>query len=233
MLGLPGQPGESESAIVARDLLVAELTGARLHVAHVSTASSVRLIREAKARGVRVTAEVTPHHLGLTDADVGDYDTNRKMNPPLRGDADVAAVHEALADGTIDAIATDHAPHAPEEKLVEFDRAPFGVVGLETALGVILTHLVRPGLLSLEDAIRAMSTAPARILGLAAGTLEAGAPADIVLIDPDRRWTVHSGEFASRSRNTPFEGWELEGRAVLTIVGGVLRHSELSTGVVA
>ena len=233
MLGLPGQPGESESAIVARDLLVAEMTGARLHVAHVSTASSVRLIREAKARGVRVTAEVTPHHLVLTDADVGDFDTNRKMNPPLRGAADVAAVREALADGTIDAIATDHAPHAPEEKLVEFDRAAFGVVSLETALGVILTHLVRPGLLSLEEAIRAMSTAPARILGLAAGTLEPGAPADIVLIDPDRRWTVHSGEFASRSRNTPFEGWDLEGRAVLTIVGGVLRHSELSTGVVA
>lgn len=232
-LGLAGQPGESEAVMVARDLLVAELTGQRLHVAHVSAASSVRLIREAKRRGVRVSAEVTPHHLVLTDADVGEYDTNRKMNPPLRDADDMAALRDGLADGTIDAIATDHAPHAPEEKLVEFDRAPFGVVGLETALGVVLTRLVRPGLLSIEQVIRAMSWAPARILGLPAGTLERGSAADVTVIDAARRWTVHAAGFASRSRNTPFEGWELEGKAVLTIVGGAPVHNELSAGVVA
>lgn len=233
ILGLPGIPAASEEIIVARDLLLAESTGARLHIAHVSTAASVRMIRAAKLRGVQVTAEVTPHHLVLTDADVGDYDTNRKMNPPLRTSEDVEAVREALADGTIDAIATDHAPHAVEEKLVEFDRAPFGVVGLETALAVVMTHLVRPGLLSIEDALRRMSTLPAQILGIPGGRLDVGAPADLVVIDPDRRWTVRPGEFASRSRNTPFEGWNLEGKAVLTMVEGAIRHNELTAGVTA
>jgi dihydroorotase len=233
ILGLRGIPAASEEIIVARDLLLAEATGARLHIAHVSTAAGVRMIRAAKLRGVQVTAEVTPHHLVLTDADVGDYDTNRKMNPPLRGAEDVAAVREALADGTIDAIVTDHAPHAPEEKLVEFDRAPFGVVGLETALGVVITHLVRPGLLSIEQALRSMSTLPAQILGIPGGRLEVGAPADLVVIDPDRRWTVRPEEFASRSKNTPFEGWTLEGKAVLTIVEGVIRHNELAVEVAA
>lgn len=233
ILGLPGIPAASEEIIVARDLLLAESTGARLHIAHVSTAASVRMIRAAKLRGVQVTAEVTPHHLMLTDADVGDYDTNRKMNPPLRTSEDLEAVREALADGTIDAIATDHAPHAVEEKLVEFDRAPFGVVGLETALAVVMTHLVRPGLLSIEDALRRMSTLPAQILGIPGGRLDVGAPADLVVIDPDRRWTVRPGEFASRSRNTPFEGWNLEGKAVLTMVEGAIRHNELTAGVTA
>jgi len=233
ILGLPGIPAASEEIIVARDLLLAESTGARLHIAHVSTAASVRMIRAAKLRGVQVTAEVTPHHLVLTDADVGDYDTNRKMNPPLRTSEDVEAVREALADGTIDAIATDHAPHAVEEKIVEFDRAPFGVVGLETALAVVMTHLVRPGLLSIEDALRRMSTLPAQILGIPGGRLDVGAPADLVVIDPDRRWTVRPGEFASRSRNTPFEGWNLEGKAVLTMVEGAIRHNELTAGVTA
>lgn len=231
VLGLRGIPAASEAVIIARDLVLAEATGARLHIAHVSTAAGVRLIREAKARGVRVSAEVTPHHLVLTDADVGEYDTSRKMNPPLRPSEDVAVLREALADGTIDAVATDHAPHAVEEKLVEFDQAPFGVVGLETALGVVLTHLVRPGLLSLEDAIWRMSTAPARTLGLPGGVLEPGAPADLVVIDLARQWTVHSEEFASKSRNTPFEGWHLVGRAVLTVVAGEVRHSELAVDV--
>jgi len=233
ILGLPGIPAASEETIVARDLLLAEATGARLHVAHVSTAASVRMIRDAKLRGVQVTAEVTPHHLVLTDADVGDYDTNRKMNPPLRGADDVAALRRALADGTIDAVVTDHAPHTLEEKLVEFDRAPFGVVGLETALGVVMTHLVRPGVLSIEQALRRMSTQPAQILGIPGGRLEVGAPADLVVIDPDRRWTVRPEEFASRSRNTPFEGWNLEGKAVLTVVEGAIRHNELTVEVTA
>jgi dihydroorotase len=233
VLGLRGIPWTSEAAIVARDLLLVEETGARLHVAHVSSASSVRLIREARARGVRVTAEVTPHHLVLQDTDVGDYDTDRKMNPPLRGEGDRAALREALADGTIDAVATDHAPHAAEEKMVEFSAAPFGVVGLETALGVVLTHLVSPGVLSLMEAIRRLSTTPAAILGLPGGSLGPGAPGDVVLIDPDRRWTVRRDELASRSRNTPFDGWTLQGRAVVTIVDGEIRHQDLAIEVPA
>jgi dihydroorotase len=228
VLGLRGIPSSSEAVIVARDLLLAEETGARLHIAHVSAAASVALIRAARARGVRVTCEVTPHHLTLTDADVKEFDPDRKMNPPLRGEPDRAALREALADGTIDAVATDHAPHAAEEKMVEFDQAPFGVVGLETALGIILTHLVRPGILPLGEAIRRMSTAPAAILGVAGGALAPGGPADLVCIDPDRRWTVRRADLASRSRNTPFEGWTLQGRAVLTLVGGAITHDDLS-----
>jgi len=233
VLGLRGIPAASEAVVVARDLLLAEATGARLHIAHVSTAAGVRLIRDAKRRGVRVTAEATPHHLVLTDADVGEYDTRCKTNPPLRGPDDVAALREGLADGTIDAIATDHAPHAAEETLVEFDRAPFGAVGLETALGVVLTHLVRPGVLALEAALRAMSVAPAQILGVPGGRLEAGAEADLVVIDPERRWTVRAEAFASRGRNTPFEGWPLVGQAVLTVVGGAVRHNALTVEVTA
>ncbi len=227
VLGLRGIPSVSEEAIVARDIVLAEDTGARLHVAHVSTAGSVALIREAKRRGVGVTAEVTPHHLLLTDEAVGGYNTDAKMNPPLRGQADRAALVEGLLDGTIDAIATDHAPHTPEEKRVEFDSAPFGVVGLETALSVLLTRLVRPGLLSLMEVLRRLSTTPAAILGLAGGRLELDAPADLVLIDLDRRWTVDPAVFASKSRNTPFAGWELQGKAVMTIVGGEIKYSEL------
>ena len=227
VLGLRGIPSVSEEAIVARDIVLAEDTGARLHVAHVSTAGSVALIREAKRRGVGVTAEVTPHHLLLTDEAVGGYNTDAKMNPPLRGQADRAVLVEGLLDGTIDAIATDHAPHTPEEKRVEFDSAPFGVVGLETALSVLLTRLVRPGLLSLGEVLRRLSTTPAAILGLAGGRLEIDAPADLVLIDLDRRWTVDPAVFASKSRNTPFAGWELQGKAVMTIVGGEIKYSEL------
>src|SRR3989475_1793496 len=227
VLGLRGIPSVSEEVIVARDILLAEETGARLHVAHVSTAGSVVLIRQAKRRGVGVTAEVTPHHLLLTDEAVGDYNTDAKMDPPLRGQADRAALVEGLLDGTIDAIATDHAPHTPEEKRVEFDSAPFGVVGLETALSVLLTRLVRPGLLSLGEVLRRLSTTPAAILGLAGGRLEIDAPADLVLIDLDRRWTVDPAVFASKSRNTPFAGWELQGKAVMTIVGGEIKYSRL------
>lgn len=227
-LGLRGIPWTSEAVIVARDLLLAEETGARLHIAHVSTEAAVRLIGEARGRGVRVTAEVTPHHLLLCDTDVGDFDTDRKVNPPLRGERDRSALREALGDGTIDAVATDHAPHSPEEKMVEFDRASFGVVGLETALGVLLTHLVQPGLLSLTEAIRRMSTAPAAILGLPGGSLAPGRPADVVLVDLQRSWTVRRADLVSRSKNTPFDGWTFQGRAVATIVGGEIRHSELA-----
>ncbi len=226
-LGLRGIPAVAEEAIVARDLLLADATGARLHIAHVSTAGSVRLIRDAKRRGVRVTAEVTPHHLVLTDEAVQGFDTNLKMNPPLRSAEDVAQLRAGLADGTIDAIATDHAPHAVEDKLVEFDAAPFGVVGLETALAVVLTTLVRPGVLSLSAALRAMSTSPAAILGLPGGRLAVGEPADLVLIDVDRSWTVDASRFASKSRNTPFQGWTVQGKAMVTIVAGEIKHSEV------
>src|SRR3989441_4417577 len=225
--GLGGTPSVREEVIVPGDISLEEERGARLHVAHVSTAGSVALIRQAKRRGVGVTAEVTPHHLLLTDEAVGDYNTDAKMNPPLRGQADRAALVEGFLDGTIDAIATDHAPHAPEEKRVEFDCAPFGVVGLETALGVVLTRLVRSGTLPLMEALRRLSATPAAILGRAGGRLELGAPADLVLIDLERPWTVDPGTFVSKSRNTPFAGWELQGEAVMTIVGGEIKYSEL------
>jgi dihydroorotase len=228
VLGLRGMPALAEETIVARDLLLAEDTGAHLHIAHVSSAGSVRLIREAKRRGVRVTAEVTPHHLTLTEEAVREFDANVKMNPPLRSAADLEALREGLIDGTIDAIATDHAPHAPEEKSVEFDVVPFGVVGLETALGVVWTTLVQSGLLSPVQALRKLSTAPATILNVPGGRLRLGEPADLVLIDPERRWTVDPSTFVSKSRNTPFEGWPLTGKAVMTIVGGVIKHNELS-----
>ena len=205
---------------MARDILLAEATGAALHIAHVSAAGSVRLIRDARRRGVRVTAEVTPHHLVLTDEAVRQYEPNVKMNPPLRSPADRDALVEGLADGTLDAVATDHAPHAPEEKLVEFDRAPFGVVGLETALGIVLTHLVVPGRLTLMQALAKMTTGPAAILRLSCGRLVPGEPADLVLIDPDRKWTVNPDDFASKSKNTPFSGWQLRGGVAATVVGG-------------
>ncbi len=228
VLGLRGIPAVSEDVIVARDILLAADTGSRLHVAHVSTAGSVQMICDAKHRGIRVTAEVTPHHLLLTDAAVEGYNTDAKMHPPLRADADRAALLEGLLDGTIDAVATDHAPHTPEDKLVEFDRAPAGVIGLETALGLMLTHLVRPGTLSLGAVLRRMSTSPAAILGIPGGRLQVGARADLILIDLDRRWTVDPSTFASKSRNTPFAGWDLQGKAVMTIVGGEVKHDELT-----
>jgi dihydroorotase len=228
VLGLHGIPPVSEEAVLARDLLVAESAGAHLHVLHVSTAGSVRLIREAKRRGVRVTAEVTPHHLALTDEAVAGFDPNCKMNPPLRSSEDRDALREGLRDGTIDAIATDHAPHSVEEKMVEFDQAPFGVIGLETALGVALTVLVHTGLLALPELIRAMSTAPASILGLPGGRLSPGAPGDLTILDLDRTWIVDPSTFTSKSRNTPFAGWELTGKAVATVVGGEVKFSELA-----
>jgi dihydroorotase len=219
-LGIPAAPPAAEEVMVARDIVLAELTGAHLHVAHVSTAGAVRMIREARARGVRVTAEVTPHHLVLTEEAVRSYDPNTKMNPPLRTKRDVEALIEAVADGTIDCIATDHAPHALSEKEGEFDHAAFGVVGLETAVAVLLDRLVRPGLLPLPTLVRRLSTEPARLLNLPGGTLRPGAPADITVLDLGRELTVEPHRFHSRSRNTPFAGWQLTGGPRMTIVGG-------------
>ena len=221
-LGLAGQPDVAEAAAVVRDLLIARLAGGRLHFAHLSTALAVDSVREAKARGSSVTCEVTPHHLTLTDDEIArsGYSTRFKMNPPLRGRADVAALVDALADGTIDAIATDHAPHHDDEKEVEFDAAPFGVVGLETAAAVVFDRLVAPGRLSLARYAELFSAGPARAFGLPGGTLAPGSPADVTLFDPRRRWTVDPTQFVSLGRSTPFAGWELVGAPAATVVGG-------------
>jgi dihydroorotase len=219
-LGIPGVPAAAEDVMVARDILLAELTGAHLHVAHLSTAGAVRLVREAKARGVHVTAEVTPHHLLLTDEAVRSFDGNMKMNPPLRSKRDAEAVLEGLIDGTIDCIATDHAPHALSEKEGEFDHAASGIVGLETAVSLLMDRLVRPGVLPLATLVARLSRDPARLLGLPGGSLTAGAPADLTLLDPVAGWTVDPARFESKSRNTPFGGWTLTGRPWKTIVGG-------------
>lgn len=223
--GLRGQPAQAEEVMVARDLALVELTGARYHVAHVSTAASLKRIREAKRRGLPVSCEVTPHHLILTEEACRTYDTATKVNPPLRTAADVAALREGLADGTIDAIATDHAPQAEMEKMVEFSQAAFGMVGLETALGLVL-KLVREGVLPLPRAIERMTVGPARIFGLPIPRLEEGSPADLTVIDPERRWIVRPEKFKSKSRNTPFAGWELVGKAVMTLAGGRIVYDE-------
>ena len=220
-LGLSGQPAAAEEVMVARDILLAELTGAHLHIAHISTAGAVRLVREARARGIRVTAEVTPHHLILTDEAVRDYDPNVKMAPPLRGKRDVEALLEALADGTIDCVATDHAPHATSEKEGEFAEAANGIVGLETAVPLLLDRLVRPGVIDLPTLVTRMSTAPARLLNLPGGSLAAGADADITILDLERAWTVEPASFRSRSRNTPFAGQSGVGAPWMVLVGGV------------
>ncbi len=225
-LGLPGISAVSEAAMVSRDLLLAEQTGAHLHIAHISTALSVQLLREAKRRGVRATAEVTPHHFPLCDEDIRDYDANFKMNPPLRSRADREALIQALAEGVIDAIATDHAPHAAHEKQQEFTRAPFGIIGLETALPLALA-LVRAGRLSLMRMVEAFTNAPAAILGHEAVRLATGSLADLTVFDPNRKWICRPETLHSKSRNTPFIGWELQGRAVYTIVGGRLVYQLL------
>ncbi|HEX9691118.1 MAG TPA: dihydroorotase [Gemmatimonadales bacterium] len=219
-LGLRGIPAAAEDIMVARDILLAELTGGHVHLCHMSTRGSVELIRRGKERGVRVTAEATPHHFTLTDEACAGYDTHAKMNPPLREAADVRAILEGLADGTIDAVATDHAPHHYEAKEREFDDAPFGVVGLETALGLGITELVDAGHMSLATLVERMSTRPAQIFHLEAGTLRVGAPADIVVFDAGAEWTVDPTAFRSKSRNTPFVGRKLKGRVVRTMVGG-------------
>ncbi|GAB7388065.1 dihydroorotase [Bacillaceae bacterium] len=218
--GLKGIPGEAEAVQIARDIVLAEATGVHYHVCHISSAQSVRLVREAKARGLKVTAEVTPHHLLLCDEDIPGLDANFKMNPPLRGREDRQALLEGLRDGTIDIIATDHAPHTDEEKAKGMERAPFGVVGLETAFPLLYTHLVLQGIITLRELIDSLTRKPAELFGLSGGKLEPGAAADLTVVDLEEERTVDPEEFASKGKNTPFAGWKLKGWPVLTAVGG-------------
>jgi len=218
-LGLPGIPSAAEDVMVARNVALSELTGARLHLAHISTVGSVRMVREAKSRGIKVTAEACPHHFTITEEAVRGYDTCAKMNPPLRTWNDVQAIKDGLRDGTIDVIATDHAPHATQEKQQGFIEAPFGIVGLETALPLTMA-LVEEGVLTLEMAIDKLSSAPAKSFSLKKGTLAVGADADVAILDPSQPWEVDPTKFRSKSRNTPFGGWKVKGRVVATIVGG-------------
>ncbi len=213
-LGIYGIPHVAEEIIVARDILLAAFTGGKLHLAHISTKASVEMVREAKKRGVPVTAEVCPHHFSLTEEALSTFDTNLKVNPPLRTAEDVAAIKEGLRDGTIDVIATDHAPHAPHEKEVEFDGAPFGLIGMETAVGLVFRELVEPGILSPRQVVEKMALNPTRILQLADRTFRPGNRAEVTVLNPERKWTVDTGQFKSKSRNCPFQGWELTGKAL-------------------
>jgi dihydroorotase len=228
LLGLNGTPGEAESVVVARDVALARLTGGRLHVTHVSASESVRLLRDARLREIRVTADVTPHHLALLDQDLIGYDTHLRINPPLRATEDRDALRLALSEGTLDAVATDHAPHAPEEKEQEFDQAPPGTIGLETALAVILTELVDAGVIDLLTAIDRLSTRPGRILGLEehGGPVAAGRPANLVVFDPSAEWTVGQEPFRSMSRNSAFTGRRLRGRVMHTMLRGTFTLKE-------
>lgn len=225
-LGVRGKPNASEDVHIVRDLFVAEFAGGHIHLQHVSSRFGVEAIRQAKARGVHVTAEASPHHLLLTDEAVDGYRTEAKMNPPLRSEADRVAVMEGLRDGTLDVIATDHAPHHYDEKERAFDDAPNGIVGLETAVGLMLTHVVGKGVLDLSTLVERMSVQPARAFRLPGGTLADGAPADVTVLDLNEEWTVEPAAFVSLSRNTPFAGWELKGRAVMTVVGGRIVYGD-------
>lgn len=218
-LGLRGIPAAAEDVMVARDILLAELTGGRLHIAHVSTEGSVRLIREAKKRGINITAETCPHYFSVTEKAVEGYNTNAKVNPPLRTERDVEAVKEGLHDGTIDVIATDHAPHHRDEKLQEFDKAPFGISGLETALSLSL-GLVEQGVLDMNRIVEKLTYNPSKILGIKKGSLMAGSVADVTIVDPAKVFDIDAGRFLSKGRNTPFDGWRLKGRVVMTICRG-------------
>jgi dihydroorotase len=219
-LGLRGIPGCSEDVMVARDILLAEVTGARYHVAHISSRHSVEMVQFAKARGLAVTAEATPHHLALADRDMKPYDSNYKMKPPLRGSCDVVAVLEGIVNGAIDAIATDHAPHPGSEKMQEFESCPFGILGLETAIGVTLEQLVHPGKIGVARLVELFTTGPARILGIGRGTLAQGAAADVTIFSTDRQWTYDVNKSFSKSRNSPFDGKTFKGGPVATVVAG-------------
>ncbi len=226
-LGLRGWPGVAEDLMVQRDILLAEYTGGTVHIAHTSTARAVDFVRAAKRRKLNVTCEVTPHHLVMTDEAVIGYDTNTKMNPPLRTQHDMKGLRKALADGTVDAIATDHAPHRCDEKCVEFGLAPFGVIGLETAVPVCLDRLVRTGVIDLPRFVELLTSGPAGILGVDRGMLAEGGPADVTLLDTERRVTIQAEEFESKSSNSPFDGWECTGTNVMTIVGGRIVDNKL------
>jgi dihydroorotase len=226
-LGLKGWPGVAEDIMVQRDLLLAAYTGGHVHIAHISTGQAVDFVRRAKQGAVRATCEVTPHHLVLTDEAVGDYDTNAKMNPPLRTADDIVAIREGLRDGTIDAIATDHAPHDTDEKCVEFSVAPFGIIGLETAVPICLDRLFHGGVIELDRFVELFTIGPARILRIDRGPLAPGAAADVTVLDLDRESTIRPEEFESKSRNTPFGDWKFKGAAVMTIVAGRIVHDTL------
>jgi dihydroorotase len=228
-LGLRGMTVEAEALIVDRDIQMAQqFTGVRLHVAHVSTAEALKALRRGKRGKAHVTCEVTPHHFTLTDTDVQEYNTNRKMNPPLRSAADREALIEALADGTVDAIATDHAPHATHEKIIEFEKAMFGVTGLETALALAITRLHRDHKIPLERIVELFTAGPARVLDLRGrGTLAKGSHADVTIFDPKKRWTFEAAKSRSKARNTPFDGWQLTGKVVATIVAGKIVYGSV------
>lgn len=226
-LGLPGIPGIAEQVMIERDLLLTRASGVRYHVQHISTAGSVASVRRGKAEGLRVTAEVTPHHLLLTDDNCGTFDPNYKMNPPLRTAADVQALLEGVADDTIDCLVTDHAPHSQQEKEHGFQMAPFGIIGLETSLALFIKALIEPEILSWPRLIDKMSTNQAELLRVPGGTLRVGMPADITLIDPEREWTIDISQSRSKSRNSPFDGWKVRGKAVLTMVAGQTQYAEL------
>ena len=231
LLGMKAMPAAAEEVIVARDIILSRLANWKIHIQHVSSRNSVKMIREAQAEGVRISAEATPHHIALTDVEIKRFDTNYKMNPPLRAEEDRMAVIEGLQDGSIAVIATDHAPHTQTAKLVEFDHAPFGIIGLETAVPVTLTELYHKNYLSLSQIISKFTVGPATILGINAGTLSIGAPADVTVIDPDCDYLIDANDFYSKSRNTPFNGYEAKGRTVATFVDGecvfsLLKESE-------
>jgi len=225
-LGLPGMPAVAEQIMVQRDILLLTQADVRYHVAHVSTGAAAALIRQGKQKGLPLSAEVCPHHLLLTEEACETYDQNLKVNPPLRTRADIDALLDAVRDGTIDCLVSDHAPHGKQDKEHEFAEAPFGMIGLETALALFIKALIEPGILDWSGLIRAMSTRPAELLRVTGGTLKVGAPADVTIIDPQKTWTVNPDEFYSKSRNTPFAGWTLCGRATTTIVDGVFRYRD-------
>ncbi len=222
-LGLRGTPAAAEEVCVHRDIALAELTGGRLHILHVSTAGSVDLIRRARKRGVRVSGEACPHHFTLTDKCMCTFDSNYKMSPPLRTDDDVKAIIEGLVDGTLEVIATDHAPHAPEKKMRELDQAPNGIIGLETLLPICIKALIEPKILTWPQLIEKLTVNPAKVLGIARGTLKAGEIADVTVIDPEVAWTIDAAHFKSKSRNSPYSGWEVHGRATAVVISGRVR----------
>jgi dihydroorotase len=227
LLGLKGMPALAEDLDAVRDIILAKETGSHIHIAHVSTAGAIEAVRRAKNEGINVTCEVTPHHFTLTDRVVEGYDTNTKMAPPLRSEEHLGAIIEGIKDGTIDAIATDHAPHHADEKALEYDRAPFGITGLETAIGLAFNELVHKGVIGLERLVEMCSANPARIFNLIGrGTLKPGSIADITIIDPQRKWAYRGADSRSKSRNSPFEGWEFTGRAVATVVGGRIVYQD-------